>query len=586
MQRVSKTIHRLARRDKELWRNICFDKSPAEERRKRAGQLFRPSLPFQAHPTIQDFRRRANAALSAQAAWVSDNTGTTTSQAEGSRDERSTELAQAAERTRALANWDPSYANERVDWYAEFVARHAPISVSWLQPATEGENAWNNKLEVRGLGLYGTNRAVAPLEDGSVCIWDIHDTYPKASRGAILARSRAGMLADKSFLQSSAAMGINGAVSIDHVRDKAYIAVSNHLLEIDLQTLNVSNEQVFPSAIATLSDISTGVPLTVGTKSGLHLHDPRLRLDYHYSISSGVQAPLVQPGPTAIHHLFPHSTSASATTGEIIVAGRFPSLLIYDRRTFPKLRTTFHSGAQLCALTSLPYSFRSLETDLMRQNQLSVRAAQEAKSYSGDTLFACGEYQGKGSLEIYGLAPDRGEDDAGRRAGKGQISTYKNRVSASRSKLLSIAAHGTRLVVSDGDGQVRWLERDGQTLVRRWNINSSKFGAPGENMMSGYGSVGGDVALKLLPVHSNPAEAGNVSKDEILVWTGEKIGVIGFASKPRFGGEDGAEWEKRLESAEEAVKRREERIYGETMRRALERQADEVRWVRGLGLGK
>ena len=587
VQRVSKRVHAIARRDNELWRNRCFDSSPSETQRRRAGLSFRPSIPFQAHPTVQDFRQRTNAALSAQAAWVNDNTGGSASHTPNTQTESPSNPNGAAERTRSIANWDPSYSHERVDWYGEFIARHAPISMSWLQPVRDGPFIDNGTLEVQGLGLYHADRVVAPLEDGSVGIWDIRGDRQDSARGRICSHSKPGLLGNQSFLKTSLGVGIHTAISVDNHRDKAYVAALEQLYEIDLLTLKVSSWQVFPSSIATMSDITPGVPLTVGTQYGLHLLDPRQPFTPASSTSSEPRAPLFDPGPTSILHLFPHGASPSATNGEIIVAGRFPSLLSYDRRTFPKLRGTFHSGAQLCGLTSLPYSFSSLETDLMRHNQLSVRAAQDARAQVGDTLFACGEYQGKGSLEIYGLSHDRWTDTGGEGAGKGQTSTYKNRVSASRSKLLSIATHGTRLLVSDGDGRVRWLERDGQTLVRRWNINRrSKEAALHSQSVTGLAPrpQRDDVALKLLPVHKNIVDGKDVSEDEILVWAGERIGLMGFTSYPRFGGDDGTDWEQRIETAEEAIRRRKELVYAEKMKKALDMQADEVRWTYNLGM--
>jgi len=146
----------------------------------------------------------------------------------------------------------------------------------------------------------------------------------------------------------------------------------------------------------------------------------------------------------------------------------------------------------------------------------------------------------------------------------------------------SAVSHGTRLVVSDGDGQIRWVERDGSSLVRRWNINQSveRTEAPGIFNTCVMEAGRGDVARKLLPTNAN-LDDGHLDHDELLLWTGERIGVLAFKGKPQFEEED---WEE-LMSAEEKAKRKEERIYGQTMRRALERQADEVRLVRGLGLG-
>ena len=507
-----------------------------------------------------------------------------------------------------------------MDWYGEYVARHGPLSMSWLQQPVLTDLP-QEKQEIKGIGFYNGhdgNKVVAPLDDGGVCIWDInHDGTKNTKRGAVLGRSRPGLLpvttSGSKKLGARARLVDTGAVesvSVDNFRQKAYIAVARGLNEVDLRTLQVSAYQGFPYSIAALSGMTTSMPLTVGTMQSLHLYDSRQsapyahdspdheRLDMIASFPASPRrrnsfsqlfsrdaipeyAPLFHPGPLSILHFSPHGVS-DANSGEIYVAGRFPSLLLYDRRTFPKLRSTFHSGARLCSLASLPYSFHSLEVDLMRQNQLSVRAVQEAKEQPGDTLIACGEYKGKGSLELYGLSSERYHSSGpiSQQAGSGQTSTYKNRVSASSSKLLSVATHGTRLVVSDGDGQVRWLERDGATLVRRWNIND--FGSFTHDGRT-FGPTSGDVALKLLPTNGD-INSGQIDRDEVLVWTGERIGLMGFVPEPRFGGRGGEAWDERVETAEEAIKRREERIYGETMRRALERQADEVRWVTGLGL--
>lgn len=551
-----------------------------------------------------------------------------------------------SERIRGLANWDPSYPTEKVDWYGEYIARHAPLSVSWLQQpvsTADGEDSLE-RCEVKGLGYHtdsAGSRVVAPLDNGSVCIWNVsrEDAGRKRRRGSILACSRPDLLSvngeSSDFWGQSpyskakmTSTGVVECVSVDNFRNKAYFAVQSGLNEVDLETLQVSALEKYPFSIAALSATDYPIPLTIGTTLSLHLHDPRrssntssasasdygervdifadfpasprLRNDFH-RLASGDQcigyASLFQPGPIAILHLSSHPAGVhDASTGEIYVAGRFPSVLIYDRRCFPKLQNTIHSGARLCSLTSLPYSFRSLEVDLMRRNQLSLSQINEFKSQPGNTLIACGEYNSKGSLEMFGLAPSS-EDNSwpnGQQAGASQISTYKNRATASSSKLLSVATHGTRLVVSDGDGGLKWIERDGSTLVRKWNINTyneSLAPAVSSGIFSSTttgGPSAGDVVRKILPTatsSSTSSSLGNSASNdsELLVWTGEKIGVLAFKKYPLWSVED---WEERGDVAESEIRRRkEEKIYGETMRRALERQADEVRFLNGLGLG-
>ena len=525
-----------------------------------------------------------------------------------------------SQRHRALANWDPSYPKEKVDWYGEYIARHGPISTSWLQQPTIQEGSTDETHEIRGVALHhdsNGSRVVAPLDDGSVCLWELgHGTKSDRSdiqrKGAIIGRSKAGLLslsdgADSNELYShpirtTAPTGVVECLSVDSVRNKAYFAVHKGLYEVDLNTLQISHYEKYPFLISALSEATFPTPLTVGSTHSLHLHDPRRSMNACWSDSSCTDrvdnvanfpassrpkndfyrlltgdefasafAPLFHPGPLAIHHVSSSGT-LDASSGEIYVAGRFPSLLIYDRRSFPKLRNTIHSGARLCSLTSVPYPFRSLD-----DRDLTLQEVHQAKSKSGKTLIACGEYNGKGSLEIYGLSPESNSTLGV--PGSTQNLSYKNRVSASRSKLLSVATHGTRLVVSDGDGSLRWMERDGSTLVRRWNINQYEGATKAGIFLSSSAEAHGDVARKLMPVTIG-GDDSQADSDELLIWTGERVGVVAFKNRPQFGEDD---WEQRVETAEEKIKRREERIYGETMRRALEKQANEVRFVRGLG---
>ena len=170
-------------------------------------------------------------------------------------------------------------------------------------------------------------------------------------------------------------------------------------------------------------------------------------------------------------------------------------------------------------------------------------------------------------------------------AGSLQNSVMKNRQTSSSSKLLSVSNHGTRIVVSDGGGNLKWLERDGFTEARRWNIAHGSveaprgiFGALGDNYMD---SGSGDIAIKILNTHDGRM-GGPINEDDLVLWTGEKIGLLSFTRKPGFTADS---FEETIQTPEQAHTEREERIYQETMRTALERQADEVRFVRGLGLG-
>lgn len=188
---------------------------------------------------------------------------------------------------------------------------------------------------------------------------------------------------------------------------------------------------------------------------------------------------------------------------------------------------------------------------------------------------------------MYGLSPTPyttiSSDSA---AGNIQHSVMKNRQTSSSSKLLSVSNHGTRIVVSDGGGNLKWLERDGFTEARRWNIAHGSveaprgiFGTLGDSYMD---SGSGDIVIKLTNTNNGRIDKP-VNEDDLVLWTGEKIGLLSFSSKPGFTAESFEDTGNK--TPEELRREREEKTYSETMGRALEANANEVRWMRGLGLG-
>jgi hypothetical protein len=564
------------------------------------------------------------------------------------------------ERVRIMANWDPCFPSERVSWYDEYIQRHGPVAVNWMQCAyDEEQETWSpaDFVEARGVALYypdggpsssgETVLAVSPLDDGGVCMWDVAGT--RGRRGAIVARSRPGILfidgpgADNSRRSKRIDSGVTECVSVDSRQHRAFFAVQSRkcgaspsfspekcepladehidLIEVDLRRLSVVDCESFPWSITALSAASPGVPLTVGTSLGIHLHDYRARkpprddqretLDgfdrmgakefYERSLRLIFDdeplppyAPLSQPGPLSILHLQQPGQEADLSD-DIYVAGRFSNILHYDRRKFPSIRGSIHSGARLCSMTSLPYPFSTLDSELRRKGELSLEQVEASKTAAGGrTLIACGEYNTKGSLELYGLASTASAHT--RTPGGLQNSTFKNRQTCSQSKLLSVVNHGSRIAFSDGSGYIKWLERDGFTEVRRCRIGHSERGGDGDRPSSIFATMpgSGDIARKLLP--TRPAseagggadydgEGGPVNSNDLLFWTGDRIGLVTFSARPGFRadefetargvGGDGAPDAEALAAQSE---------YSEMMRRALERQADDVRFVRNLGL--
>ncbi|MCJ1361721.1 hypothetical protein MMC16_000821 [Acarospora aff. strigata] len=636
LQAVSQRLFGLSR-DDQLWKLLCFNNSQAEANRRRREILYgAPTLTQQ--PLASNLQRAGNN-------LINSHTGLNGSHGCHSPTNDGEARRVADEKTRALANWDPSYSTEKVDWYGEYIVRHAPLSMTWLQQPSSHKDHGGERREVRGIALLegdtygGAQRVVAPLDDGSVCLWDIGTAQSSSSnrQGSVVARSKAGLLSvngqnnrkgeDSAYTRAQmTSTGVVECVSVDSFRKTAYFAVQSGLNEVDLETLQIISHERYPFSISALSEATYPLPLTVGTTLSLHLHDPRFALiarssnhpsefldpvatfpaspkaqdDFHRLLAGdtlSTPAPLFQPGPLSILHL-DRLNGHPSQNSEIFVAGRFPSILNYDRRFFPRLRSTIHSGARLCSLTSLPHPFRSTEQDLTRQNQPSPPVLEDTKAGPGSTLIACGEYNGKGSLEMYGLRSEATTtEELLSHADRTPDSTFKNRVSASRSKLLSVATHGTSIVSSDSDGGLKWVERDGSTLVRRWNINEYEYRHQRREEAHGgggglfpttvleAGSGSGDVARKILTTNGGSLNEKSVRHDNLLLWNGERIGLLKFASKPDSSEAQDLGDDENGEGGQEVLRRREERIYGLTMRRALERQADEVRFVRGLGLG-
>ncbi|KAK5663611.1 hypothetical protein OQA88_4042 [Cercophora sp. LCS_1] len=602
LQLVSRALKNLAV-DNNLWRARCFSDSTFVEAVDRRRLLFGSGTPLASarHPSDKDGSAPSPVALSMG--------------------------AKERDRIRLMANWDPSFPAERVTWYDEYIQRHGPICVNWFQlPRPEGHSGLEF-VEARGVALYRPDNpqedkdcetllAVSPLDDGSVCLWDVNGVK-SGKRGSLVAKSRPGILfidgpdADNNRRSKRVDSGVTECVAVDSEHDRAFFAVQSHLIAVDLRRLSVVDCESFPWSITALSTAGSAVPLTVGTSLGIHLYDYRARnpprddeaiIDnfdrmgaqdfYQRSLRNlfddkplAPYAPLSQPGPLSILHL-QHPGQVADLSDDVYVAGRFSNILHYDRRKFPSIKGSIHSGASLCAMTSLPYPFSTIDNDLRRMGELSLEQVEASKStVGGRTLIACGEYNTKGSLEIYGLSPPGLANPL--QAGGLQNACLKNRQTSSQSKLLSVVNHGTRLAFSDGSGTIKWFERDGFSEVRRCKIGHSELSEGPSVFASMPGSD--DIARKLLPTRAEGHTSGNgrlkINDNDLLFWTGEKLGLVRISARPGFTSEDFEDQEDDHLRAEERAQAIEERTYSERMRQALERQADDVRFVRNLGIG-
>ncbi|KAH0256399.1 hypothetical protein KCU91_g16944, partial [Aureobasidium melanogenum] len=558
-------------RDDNLWKLECFDASRAESRRRR--QRVDPT-----NTQLHTLRSAFNA-FSGQPLQASNR-------------EAAPELSLAAQTQRAFANWDPSYGTETVNFYDEYIHRHAPINIGWLSmPGDE-------PLEATGLGLMqdsdsNPQHLAASLDDGSVCIWDVRPRYTHSdhAQGRIAGKSSPGLLLGGSHSGQSrdevkAIMTETGAVesvSIDNNRGRGYFAQNSTLVEVDLASLQIVSQETFPFPIAALSQ-SRDSSLVVGTNWTIHIHDPRNKS--RSAVNPSLQCEIIG-GPASNHALLsqpgPLSILDRVQDESIWVAGRFTHLLNYDRRFFPKVRGTVHSGGRISCITETPHPYVPRSLDLLQDPTISILDVHAAKTAPGSTILAAGEYKGKGSLEFYGLAPSS--------SGSVVTESYRNRQTAASTRLLSVTAHGSSTVFSDGDGNLKWVERDGMTTIRTYNINEANESPSFNQAQSAAQGLDdepsqGDIVQKIMPLQlstsSWSSKRPDVNQSDLMLKTGDgRIGVLGYGHKTLYAGE---EEEAVMETTEERVRRDAEKQYRETLGRALQSQADEVRFMRGLGM--
>ena len=598
LQHVSRQLLNLSR-DNNLWKALCFEHSAAERRRRRLAST------SDIDPRLAELIAAADSIASAFDTSVHNPSAPSAeAQKERNREKRKQVL---------IANWDPSYPGEKVNWYQDFIQRHAEQKISWFQHVgSEGRDEDEVMRGATGASILfddtgSADKLIAPLDDGSISIWDACARSER--QGRLVAKSDIGLLPNKGsdldyntrLVQSQALMTETGAVecvSIDNKLRKGFFAMQNVLNEVDLNTLQIVSRTPYPFPITALSAAHCRTPMTVGTNWTIHLHDTRKpptapsstrceliggstdtsfsRLD---NGDFGGHVSLSQPGALSILHL--PTTREWDGNGDIWVGGRFTSMLNFDRRFFPRLRGTVHSGARLSCITAIPHAFVPQDLRLGRPYS-SPSLLRQAKSLPGHTLITAGEYKGKGSLELYGLSsePTLSINSSDNRTTRNHKAFYQNRQTASSSKLLSVAPHGTRLVFSDGDGNLKWMERDGSTPVRQFNINDLASSAPSLNPHSQIETGWGDIVQKIIPTVTSSTDA--LGWDNLVVWTGDgKLGLVGFGRDPPF---DVDFFEDAPEQQGDGSERVMEREYSREMRRALELQARELRWLRGYGL--
>jgi hypothetical protein len=572
LHRVSHRFRETTRYNERLWKDFCFQSSAAEKSREYKLAAAQNSSYVQAFSSL----------LSAGAGPPSPISGKHVNNAGTQNESYSTRKAQR------LRSWNAARDSETIDWYNEYIQRRGPIALSWLEQAFAKHGDGQAVDDMRGLGFLqerpGSSDSggfvVSPLEDGSVCLWDVRGLYDRGlmtdKLGKLHARTHPGLLSvtgtsdaglndivespesatSKAHITST---GVVECVSVDQQSRRAYFAVQSGLNEIDLNTLQVISHTRFPFSISALSELTSSQPLTVATSSSLHLFDARTR-DIRSNASTerygrdhlSIYSPLHHPGASSILHS-PKVRTTGNQDGDIFVAGRFSSILRYDRAMWPKLYQAIYSGGNLSSLTMLP--------------GLSLTKTQ--------TLVACGEYRGRGSLEAYDIGGDKDSQTSTMKHRSETVRTLcVNRHSASTSKLLSVIPHGCRLAISDADGKIKWMDRTGLMEERRWDLNvwekkrdtSEAFPAGGDVIRKLVG-LGSDACYKAGSSDSGPL----ANRHDILVWTGDRIGLVSFLPRPRFD----ANTDDNNDSKDP-----QETAYIEAMAQALRQEVAEISLIR------
>ncbi|KAK6522494.1 hypothetical protein TWF281_001940 [Arthrobotrys megalospora] len=588
LHRVSSRIRSVSRFDGLLWRAHCFPGHSATQSRLHSSHCPSP-------PKLQD----------------------------------TSHLQPRPEKVTLRAQWYDALeeGERRVDWYKEYQYRHATLSDNSFIKFQPPDNLDIVDITIAGGNSIGMDHllAASALGDGSVCIFSLSDSKV----GSILGRSKPDLLARKPHDSGSGRLADSSATGIHNERGlfvdaatahncRAWFGAGSVLTEVDLTTMQRIRTHRFPFSVTCLS---TPTPvLVVGTTLTLHLLDSRSSLDYTATASvshpygprdgekvdpnstdPNIRKPftrlnnhpptppslvfeneernsrdyLLHAPPTAFLQPSPlsilHSPIDQASGNELYVAGRFPSIMAYDRRQWPRLAGTIHSGARL--------------------SSLAIMTANPSLSASSKyALIACGEYAGRGTLEIYPL-PMVGANPVDGSSKKGDVllgqldqkppsvqqlfakstsAATRNRQSASRSKIFSIANQGIKIVTGDSEGRIRFMERDGIKHIRDWV-------SPWDDVYPAGGCV-----KKILPILQPRADLKpSADNGDLLLHIGEEAGVLTF--NPSLHKDQAMEILTPPAQEVPPIAAQDEETYLQAMRTALESHSSDLQFLRRLG---
>lgn len=225
LQQVSSHLQSLCL-DNDLWKSLCFEDSPWYLHLINRRVASRP-LAFVDDPQETDSPGEGELEHDRSSSPAED--------------EALKSMRQRSRRLQDIANWDPSFPQEQVLWYDEYIQRAGPACVNWLEAPRLSDRGLEAIVEARGVAMYspydgddgiGTKLAVAPLDDGSVCLWDINGT--RGRPGGIIAMSEPDLLYKEGFGEKNERLrsqkldsSISDRVVVDNFNHKAYIAVQS-----------------------------------------------------------------------------------------------------------------------------------------------------------------------------------------------------------------------------------------------------------------------------------------------------------------------------------------------------------------------
>jgi len=118
--------------------------------------------------------------------------------------------------------------------------------------------------------------------------------------------------------------------------------------------------------------------------------------------------------------------------------------------------------------------------------------------------------------------------------------------------------------------------------VRRHRIGCSENISEAEPFLFVRDREDSEIARKILPTRTT-SEGDRPNHDDVIFWTGEKLGLVSFSAKPAFTADDFET--KDVKSAENLEAEAQEKMHSDMARRALQTHADDVRLALRFGLG-